>query len=414
MLYGGDAPSLQVMLDPLLKLQAEGKLDGTVLIAKGSKEVILLDNSEDKLDPCQGLRGQYGLASTGKQMMAVALLKALFDKTKGIAEKERIEEVKQQLNLPVSNFLISSHKIWSGQMPKWAHKVTLHQLLTHQSGVPDFTKFPAFFAKNSSGKLFQEQSHETAEFLKIIAGQSLDFEPGTAESYSNTGYTLIKEAIAFISQMPAEEYLNQELFKPLGLHDTWAVKEGNWSALRQQPMTDCLLKPWRYDPKEGSKAGFYLAESLEDAGAMGPIQIVSTAIDLLKWNLALHRDHCCFPNEIYELFMAPHSKGPSGVGYGYGIARDNTRFGIALNHSSGSVRNIYIPSEEISLIALTHVAYDWDRVEKIIQERVKTLTAKPGKDVEAQAAEEVLEQYPPENRGFDAINTIFNNFLNSK
>ena len=410
--FANNSPSLQEMVEPLLKLQREGKLDGTVLIAKGSGQVFILHNSGDGLDPCQGMRGQYYLASTGKQMIAVAVLKAIYDKVKGNSEEICVDQVKLELNKPLLHFLPANDKIWRGQVPEWANKVTIHQLLTHQSGIPDFTRFPAFFEKNSAGEQFEESPHETWEFLKIIEGQSLDFEPGTSESYSNTGYTLIKEVIRAVTQMPAEDYMNQNLFQTLGMNDTLAVKEGNWLTLRQQEPTNCLLKPLRYDPTSKSQS-VYLPQHLPDAGGGGPTSIISTAIDLLKWNLALHRDHCCLPAALYELVIAPHSKGPSGFGYGYGIARDKTYFGTALNHSAGSARMIYVPSKEISLIVLTHVSYDWDRVEEIIQDRIKVLesSSKNKQEAEQQAVKEVLEQYPLANRGYEAIVAIFNQFL---
>lgn len=285
-------------------------------------------------------------------------------------------------------------------------------MLTHQSGIPDFTRFPAFFEKNSVGEQFEQKPHETWEFLKIIEGQPLDFEPGTSESYSNTGYTLIKEVIRAVVNMSAEDYMNERLFQPLGMNDTWALKEGSWQALSEKKHTRHLIKPLKYDPTSKSQ-DVYPEQNLTDAGGSGPIQIVSTAIDLLKWNLGLHQDHCCLPTDLYELAIAPHSKGPSGFGYGYGIARDKTRFGIALNHSSGSARIIYVPSEELSLILLTHISYDWNLVEDIIQAKMLELETsfKSKQEAEQQAVSEVLELYPCANRGFEAISSLFNKFL---
>lgn len=406
------SPQIQELFNPLLKLQSEGKLDGTILVAKGSKQIFFLDQAGDEVNPCQGLQGQYLLASTGKQMIAVALLKAIYGSTQGASEEIRVDQVKLELNKPIIHFLPSTDKIWRNNVPEWANKITPHQLLTHQSGIPDFTRFPAFLEKNSAGQQFEERPHETWELLKIIEGQPLDFEPGSSESYSNTGYTLIKEMIRAITKMPAEDYMNQDLFQKLGMHNTIAVKEGNWLTLHQQRSSNCLRKPLVYDPISKSHP-LYLKEHMADAGGGGPIQIISTAIDLLKWNLALHKDHCCLPVALYELIIAPHSKGPSGFGYGYGISRDKTRFGLALSHSSGAVRNIYVPSEEISLIVLTNISYDWDRVEGLIQSRIKVLKSlnQNGQEAEQQAVKEVLEQFPLENRGFVAIDAIFNKFL---
>ncbi|MFA6916494.1 MAG: serine hydrolase domain-containing protein [Parachlamydiales bacterium] len=406
--------SFQEALEPILKMQNEGKLDGTVLIAKGTQQVVLLDNSNDKLDPCQGLGGQYLLASTGKQMIAIAVLKAIYDNASGTTDEIRLQKTKEAINSALIHFLPATDKVWNGKVPDWANKITIHQMLSHRSGLPEYTSYPAFFEKDIEGKDFSKKHHETWEILKIIEGQPLNFEPGTSEAYNNTSYTLLTEVIQNITKMPAKDYMNKYLFKELGMHDTWAVDQGTESSLRKQKETRCLLKSMKYNPLSKSQE-IYTIEDLDDIGKGGGVSIVSTAIDLLKWNLGVHRDHCCIPKELYEQFIYPHSKGPSGYGYGYGIARDKSKFGIALNHSSGSVRNIYVPSEELSLIVLTHVGYDWDRVEPIIQSRIDELVNSSSmnrQEADQQALKEILIQYPVSDRGFEGIVSIFNKYLN--
>lgn len=108
------AANIQEMFEPLLKLQHEGMLDGTVLIAKGSKEVFILNHSDDG----SSLQRQYYLASTGKQMSAIALLKALYEQSDGNSEKMRAEQVKLKLNQPILHFLPADDKIWHDQVPE--------------------------------------------------------------------------------------------------------------------------------------------------------------------------------------------------------------------------------------------------------------------------------------------------------
>lgn len=199
------------------------------------------------------------------------------------------------------------------------------------------------------------------------------------------------------------------------MHDTWAVDNGTQQPLRQQKQTRCLLSSFKYDPTSKSQM-IYPIENLENIGKGVGIGLISSAIDLLKWNLAIHRDNCCIPKELYEQFVFPHSKGPSGYGYGYGIARDKTRFGIAYSHSSGSVRNIYVPSEELSLIVLTHVGYDWDKVEPLIQSRINelvTMSKMSQQEADQEALKEILVQYPVTDRGFEAIVRIFDEYLST-
>lgn len=409
-----DQPQFDSMHTSLVDLQQRRKLDGTILIAKGNEKVIFLDNSSDHLDSVQGIRGQYTIGSVGKHMMAVALLKAMYDQSPGNSVEARVEYVEQQLQRPILDFLPVNDPVWQKGLPEWASQVTVHQLLCHQSGIPDFTRFEGYFQEDSEGKQFEEHPHETWEFLELIKGEPLDFVPGTSEAYSNTGYTLVKEIIRSITEKSPQEYMNQALFSPLGMTDTWVLTQGNWVYHRKQEITASLLKPLGYDPTVNSNET-YFPSRLSDATGGGPLAIATTAIDLLKWNLALHRDKSVLPAPLYELFIAPHSKGPNGHGYGYGIARDKTRFGLSLSHSAaGGARVIYIPSQELSFIVLNHVVYDWGRVEKVIQDRMKELEAigENRQIAEKQAVKEILEKYPPEDRGYEAIVNIFEKYLN--
>ena len=70
----------------------------------------------------------------------------------------------------------------------------------------------------------------------------------------------------------------------------------------------------------------------------------------------------------------------------------------------------------MSLIVLTHINYDWNRVEPMIQQQIHTLKAKGinHQEAERQAVQEILQKYPLQNRGFEAIISIINNFLEIK
>lgn len=398
-------PAYQKLIATIKNLQESGKLDGTVIIGKGNQHIAYFDNSADLLDPAQGIDGQYTIGSVGKQMMASALLKAMCERAPGDTPEKRSAFVEHQLKLPIISFLPSTDKVWQCGVPEWASRVTIHQLLCHRSGIPDFTRFESYFTEDADGKQFEEKPHEAWEFLALIEGEPLDFEPGTSEAYSNTGYVLVKEIIRAVTGVSAQEYMNKDLFKPLGMDHTQALSRGDKAS---------LLAPLRYDPAEPTKP-LYSPTRHGDPTGGGPIVVATTALDLLKWNLALHRDLQVLPKPLYDLFISPHSNGPTGYGYGYGISRDKTRFGLGLSHSAaGGARVVYIPSEEISLIVLNHVIYDWDCVENYIQQRTNELVIAGNSRslAEKQATSEILEKYPPEQRGYEAIVNAFDIYLN--
>src|SRR5258706_11963 len=64
-------------------------------------------------------------------------------------------------------------------------KVTVHQLLSHTSGIPSYTGLPGFFNNVS------RNPYSVDEFVKKYASNDLEFEPGSKFSYNNSGYFLL-------------------------------------------------------------------------------------------------------------------------------------------------------------------------------------------------------------------------------
>jgi len=83
------------------------------------------------------------------------------------------ERGKLNVNEPVIKYLHNFPEGWS--------KVTSRNLLTHTSGIPNFTGAPGFNA-------YELQDHTPDESVALVQGKPLDFEPGTKFYYSNTNY----------------------------------------------------------------------------------------------------------------------------------------------------------------------------------------------------------------------------------
>lgn len=96
-----------------------------------------------------------------------------------------------------------------------AQKVTVHQLLTHTSGMGSFFN-----------KKFMDTSREilrsVEDFLPLIMDEPLLFEPGTSWSYSNSGFLVMGYIIEKISGMAYEDYVQAHIFQPAGMKDTAA------------------------------------------------------------------------------------------------------------------------------------------------------------------------------------------------
>jgi CubicO group peptidase (beta-lactamase class C family) len=110
------------------------------------------------------------------------------------------ERGKLRVNEPIKTYLPDVPAAWS--------KVTVDNLLTHTSGIPNFTGAPGFHA-------YELQSHSPAESVALIRNKPLDFEPGTKFYYSNTNYVLLGEIVERVSGMPYASFLRQNIFIPV-------------------------------------------------------------------------------------------------------------------------------------------------------------------------------------------------------
>lgn len=92
-------------------------------------------------------------------------------------------------------------------------RITIHHLLTHTAGIPNLTSFPDYLE-------WMKQSTTLDNLVARFQDLPLEFEPGEQFRYSNSGYTLLTQIIEQISGKSYADYLQTQLFAPLGLENT--------------------------------------------------------------------------------------------------------------------------------------------------------------------------------------------------
>jgi CubicO group peptidase (beta-lactamase class C family) len=147
------------------------------------------------------------------------------------------------------------------ELPDYGHTVTVDHLLTHTSGVRDWTGILPFAADNPDA------------LTVTLRQQGLNFVPGEEWAYSNGGYVLARELVARVSRMPFGEFARTRLFEPLGLKSTRFVTDmkgaGATLALAYEKRGDT----WQPHMMEGNARG---------GGAL-----LTTPGDLVTWLDAL-------------------------------------------------------------------------------------------------------------------------------
>ena len=147
------------------------------------------------------------------------------------------------------------------ELPDYGHKVTIDHLLTHTSGIRDWTGLLPL-------------SREKVDALTAITRQrGLNFVPGEEWSYSNSGYVLAKEVVARVSGMPLSEFSRTRLFEPLGMK----------SSSYHENMRDIV--PNRAIAYQKGKDGYKTAMLIDEERGGGGL--LTTANDLIIWNEAL-------------------------------------------------------------------------------------------------------------------------------
>lgn len=391
-------------VDSVKELHKQGLLDGEVLVVRGGQTLLNL-RGEGIFTADASKEPQFMIASVSKQFFAVALLKALYDGSSCDTEELKISDVRQKLHLPISQFLPDDSTIWGGNMPGWAPEISLHHLLTHTSGVPNYTESKAFYNFNSTdqNQRWYESYRSTREIIELISKEPLLFPPGSKHSYSNTGYVIIAEVIESITSLPASQYLQEALFDRIGLSSTAIPVQGQWDAIRREPKFSGLAAPFKYDPR-GDQLELYPLIHCEDISvAKGSGSIISTSTDLLKWNQSLHRDQSVLPGELYRLLISANLNN-----YGYGILIEKNDTGILLGHngSIGSYRTLllYMPEQDLSIIFLSSICFDFDKIEDEFKEIEETLKDSiPDEKQRSEAAFRIILRKYPKTRGFEII-----------
>jgi CubicO group peptidase (beta-lactamase class C family) len=171
-------------------------------------------------------------------------------------------------------------------------EITVEQLLTHTSGIPNYTSLVGFHG-------WKDQEHGTDELIARFSNLPLEFDPGTGFSPSNSGYYLLGAIVERVSGMAYGDYVQKHVFAPAGMtSSTFGDAYASGQQARGHVWNDEeILDP--PDPIDMSVFG----------GAGG---LVSTPMDLVKWDKALYDGTLVAPGSVQELLT------PNEEGYGYG------------------------------------------------------------------------------------------------
>jgi len=144
---------------------------------------------------------RFATASAGKGFVAAGILK--------LVESDRLP-----LNATLGDILRFDLKAIDPQ-------VTVEQLLTHTSGVPDYFDESTMEDYDELWREFPNYRIRTSsDLIPLFIDKPMMYPRGERFQYNNTGYVLLGLIIEQIAGMPFDEYLGREVFEPCGMSDT--------------------------------------------------------------------------------------------------------------------------------------------------------------------------------------------------
>ncbi len=339
------------------QLKPGSKLSGCALIAKS--EGIVFSKCQGYLNiekkTALDLNSEFMIGSISKQFTAVAILKALADQFHHLSTEEQLRAIKAELRKPLSTFLTSRHAIWAGDMPEWARQITLHQLLTHTSGIMDYRKLKKANALENDGEYFYDKLHRPEELISLIKHKNLLFDPGSGFEYSNSNYILVVTILEEITKTRHEEYFEKQFFKPLRMTHTYANSVSNYKELAQKDpyFADQLL----YNQNGEFPTIARPTQYFHFSNAKGTANIVTSAYDLYRWNQALHVKKTILSPELYDL-MHQDYKNKEGYGTYHFPSMLGTMRGYGGRIGAFTSLTLYEPQRKLTIVYLSNIVED--------------------------------------------------------
>jgi CubicO group peptidase (beta-lactamase class C family) len=113
--------------------------------------------------------------------------------------------------------VLNVHKPLCTYIPGFPDTITIHHLLTHTSGIPNYYQHWTSISNCT----------QLEEIANMIKTWDLEFKPGSRFTYSNTGYLLLAYIIEKLSGLPFESFLAEHIFEPLQMHDTGSIRNNH-------------------------------------------------------------------------------------------------------------------------------------------------------------------------------------------
>ncbi len=313
-------------------LEKNRNFHGSVLVEKDGK--VILRKGYGMADYENGVRNtvntRFPVGSITKQIVAMAIMQ--------LQEKGKLN-VNDSLSKYIADF------------PR-GDEITLHQLLTHTSGIKGYYSYDMELTDRI--KALEERT--PLNIINIIKEENLVNNPGEVWEYSNSGYLILGYIVEKVSGKTLEDYLTQNIFKPLKMsHTTASFRDGKRMYNAGGYMG--FLENIKYDSEDYNLLNL----------AFGAGYITSTVEDMHKWSKAFDNSKIAKRKTIDTIFKG--YANVDGADYGYGWFIEEGEFGREYSHAGScegfnSIISIK-PDNKATVIILTNKAPTGQNINEI-------------------------------------------------
>jgi CubicO group peptidase (beta-lactamase class C family) len=242
-----------------------------------------------------------------------------------------------------------------------AAKVTIHQLLTHTSGLGNYMN-DAWMANRANVKT-------TADLLPYFANDPPKFAPGTSWQYSNAGFVVLGLIIEKLSGRSYFDYVRAHVFRPAGMNDTDSYESAREVSNRAVGYTlrtaDGGLR--RDEPRRANAFALPFRGSPAGGG-------YSTLDDLLRFDRAL-RSHKLLGAKFTELVTTGKVDAPFGkYAYGFGDSRVNGKRYVGHNGGAPGIAAQFESYTDAGYTIIVLANYDPPSVMPLVRQIEQLLT----------------------------------------
>lgn len=318
--FSAQAQNLESKVDSIILnvFKNTNEPGGVFMISKGGKAIYRKAFGKANLELNVDMKPEnvFQIGSMTKQFTAVAIL---------ILQ----EQGKLSVNDEVAKYI--------PDFPN-GNKITLHHLLTHTSGIKDFTKMKSI-------QQIAQKDLSPKELINFFKNEPIDFLPGEKFEYNNSGYAILGYIIELVSGISYENFIKEKIFKKIGMHNS-------------RYANDAIVIKNRAYGYHKREAGFMNKTVISFSIPYASGSLMSTVDDMLIWQNALKNNLLLKNGSTDKAFSSYKLNNGEPFTYGYGWHIKDLK-GTAIREHGGSVfgfktMGVYIPSKDIYVLGFTN------------------------------------------------------------